>query len=483
MDEKVFSAGKVVQVYTQNPNLDTYKCNVCQTNGILDQRYLFSHNKSVNHKRNLMDLRHRTKSRNNERTLSNHSSAEPSVISSENEHSKSGINSRSKSRYRSQSNERLREHRSPLKSSSNQLYRSTDHISSQNLPKNSRSSYFENSKYGSSSLDFGTQNPVEMNSKITENQRTLLSETFTAPKTISSNGSWPQQSTLKVADFIAAGKSVVDKSKPINSIQPQSRPNSVLKSILKKSSTSIYCVDDENLFASTMQLLSSSNSDMHQFYDKNQLESIVVASMRILDYLSIAENLENVQYPNYIQNDIFLLTSQIRRMFEFKSIDISGLTNEQLKSLTNDYMIEMSSVSAIENEKSLVNGGINDSDAQTTVRNKVKAMNSRKNNNNRMPLIDETIGIGTASSNNATNVDCTELLNDIAGTKSKEQFPLIAVVPPSSRPSRRNSITENTHGNDCLILDTIEIDSSTSGTEIESDDDIQFVGTFEYDGY
>lgn len=78
-----------------------------------------------------------------------------------------------------------------------------------------------------------------------------------------SNSCWPQQSTLK-------GK----LSKSINPVSSQAVP--VLKSILKNSSG----------LTAAMKQLSSSNNDMHQFYDEIKLNSIAVASKRILDYSS-----------------------------------------------------------------------------------------------------------------------------------------------------------------------------------------------------
>lgn len=256
----------------------------------------------------------------------------------------------------------------------------------------------------------------------------------------------------QVAQALPAAKMVQDKSMPKSS-QPQSKPT-MTKSILKKTSAA-----KETPFTSAIKLLKSSNGDMHQFYDKIKLNSIVLASKRILDYLPNVDNSTNAVYPEYIKSDILLLTSQVRRMFEFKSISTSDMTNAQLETLMNDYMIEMSSSSS----------GISAGQSSTVIEAPSESVGNGGLGNT-----------GTASSKTSTNIDRTELLNDIDDKKRKNQSTAIAVVQPTPR-RRASTIEADDNEKNCLPEAIIEIESSTSGTETESDDDIQYIGRFSKD--
>lgn len=211
---------------------------------------------------------------------------------------------------------------------------------------------------------------------------------------------------------------------PLNAEQSQTVPAS--KSILKSDSNA------------AMKQLSSSNSVMHQFYDEIELNSIAMASRRILDYSPSINNSENVQYPDYIKVDILLVTSQVRRMLEFKSIATSSMSNAQLERMMNNYMIEMSS--KIGTEKSPV------------ISDEI----------NQMP------SIGTSSAKN--NVDQMELLNDIGETKRVDHAPTLAPL----QPNQKN-----------MDVDTINEEANENGHRDvgDFDDDIQYIGTFPYDGY
>lgn len=129
-------------------------------------------------------------------------------------------------------------------------------------------------------------------------------------------------------------------------------------------------------------------------------------------------------------------------MLEFKSINTSSMTNAQLERLMNNYMKEMSSKIAAE-KSAVIAGGERDYAAE----NGMSLTHTRKTDNGMGGTIESA-----SSKDSSSKVVRTGLLNDIAGTKRIDQ---------SSTP-RLDTITEV--GND-------------------SDDDIQYIGTLQYNGY
>lgn len=191
---------------------------------------------------------------------------------------------------------------------------------------------------------------------------------------------------------------------------------------------------------------------MHQFYDKIELHSIVAASKEVLDYLPIAGKSGDTPYPDRIQIAILLLTSQVRKMFQFKSIDPKSITDAQLIAFTHEYMREMS------NQRKATSAI-----TKSTMENRSKDVRGTVETN-RMPPKDKTIG--TALPNNATNTSAPSYPKNVSWHSRTKAATELENNSPAAAPA----------------LVTIEIDSTSSETEIESDDEVEYIRTVRPDG-
>lgn len=279
-----------------------------------------------------------------------------------------------------------------------------------------------------------------------------------------------------------------------NSVPSQSTANQpIMKSILKKSSP-----PTENSFARAKRLLSSSNSNMQQFYDKVKLKTVVEASKRVLKFLS---SNKSGPYPTDMTLDKTLLSSQVRSMLECMSIDPSSLTNDQVEILMTKYMHKMSSDNDIVTKSAPVSVNGNSDGQFPKPSSSIGKENVVMNGTVIAPINAAERctreKISTAIPIQPSKIDRLTLLNDI-------DFPKCIVQPSTStgalRPNprdprlRANKSIEQT--SDCLDVVDMDIEQKTdsevastdveytgSETELESDDDCQYVGTFAYEGY
>lgn len=258
-------------------------------------------------------------------------------------------------------------------------------------------------------------------------------------------------------------RSILPKATPVPS-RAQATP---FKSNLEKSSQ-----PGADQYSLVKSLLSSSNSDMHQFYDKIELPLIVAASKEIIDYLPIAAKSRDAPYPDSIQIDMSLLTSQVRRMFQFKSIDPKSITDAQLITITHEYMCEMANQSSA--TRSATATVSNMENRSEDVRGTVETA--------RKPPEGETIGIAlpeiaTSASvpsyldnvtPHSTKKTANELKNDISAAVLA---PLSIVIDSTSSESE----VESDNAPSASL--SIEFDSTWSETEVESDNEVEYIGT------
>lgn len=342
----------------------------------------------------------------------------------------------------------------------------------------------------------------------------------TPPKTINLNVSSSKQSTVKekISNIVAvesmSSKLGQMKTIPATSIAPLSSilaiptihthpviptvpaipthpANLPIKSILKKPS-----VSKENAFAKAIRMLSSSNSNMQQFYDKIKLKTVVDASTRVLKYLSDAN--QSGSYPDYIGLDVTLLSAQVRNMLEFIAIDPSKLTDEQVQILMNKYMRTMrydKDIGIKKKPAAKFNGG---GDAQS-VQMKSKPSPSNVNTvNEALPIHEPNAAtvqtMSAAQSTIKSKIDRTTLLNDIVPSKVFGQPSTSSALKPNPRDPRiRASINvtndqktdchevvdmEIEQKSDCLQAVDMDIEYTCGETEAESDDECLYVGTY-----
>lgn len=360
------------------------------------------------------------------------------------------------------------------------------------LPKNSPISNIDHSDSGQYSSDAHASGPVNKN--LPEEKWKSLpfvdskkdkSEAPANPTKTTTNGCWPQQSILKDKNVdIAGAKTIPIKSIPFNSMSAELQLPSTppipaiqpMKSILKKSSTS-----KDTQFAEANKLMDPSNCKMQQFYDKSKLKSVVEASKRVLKCLSSAES-----YPDSAL-DIALLSSQIRSMLEYISIDPTSMTDSEVRTLMSTYMSIMSNDKYIGTTKTSEK---NVDDNKTVVLVKTltkpsppngivnKAVNNMKSDNS--PSTSQTFS--TSHSKNRSRIDRITLLNDIVGVKRIDQPSISIALTPNPRDPRLRINKTNEKQADCLNVVPMDIECSGSSTETD-DDDCQYVGTFPNDGF
>lgn len=360
-----------------------------------------------------------------------------------------------------------------------------------------------NSDSGQFSSDAQTLSPVDVVSQsgkgvpfplVRENKmKTTAPE---KPATVTSNALSPKQpmnmgmddqqihpSISKPVSFQPVTTNVVpSKQAPSKAAIPAVPPIPPVSAIPPKSILKKAAAPSETLFAKAKRLLSPSNSNVRKFYDKNEQKNVVDASKRILAHAS------STKAPTHLVPYINLVLEQMRAMLKHISIELKSLEVAEMEELMKKYVLQMGSDSSAVKSKA-------NKDAQlvktlTTTAPSTSAVYEAKPpskmlNNQEKSTKSLSMNTSHPIPGKSSNIDRKTLLNDIDVKPSEEPSSSAAFQPnprdPRLRANERAKTQKPDPETDCL--DAVAMDISYSDTEIESDDDCQYVGIISYGGH